>query len=317
MFAFKRAGSRLCCLIAIFGIESRSSADDPASPKLRDSVELGMPESLFRGVPKVFRSGSTDSFLKLMKDSTGIKGNLHPFDDAMLLAKDLDAGKVHLALFQGHEFAWAKAKYPDLMPIVVAVPLQPMQAFCLVRWDCPAKNIGELTKEKISLPPIHRDVCEMFLAKQKAEFQKVEFAGQLDAPTATDAIFDVIERKSGCTIVDGNTLKLFESLHPGPYKNLRILSQSQVFPDACIAVKKNALDENTIDKIRKALLNVQNLPDGNLLLTNWKLKSFSKVPDNYEQGFKEFQKGYPAPLVAVAGNLETSPKPSVKRKRAE
>jgi hypothetical protein len=33
-------------------------------------------------------------------------------------------------VFQGHEFAFARNKYPELTPIMVTSPLQPSQAFC-------------------------------------------------------------------------------------------------------------------------------------------------------------------------------------------
>ena len=266
----------------------------------RQTIEIGLPESAVQDVPKAFRNTAATPILKLMKDSTGMRGNILYFTDAMTLASDMNDGKIQIGIFQGHELAWARTRYADLVPIAVAVPMNPVQTFLLVRADSKAKSIGDLANDKISLPSYRPDFCEMFLAKQKQEQLKdIDFAGQIDAATATDAIFDVIDGKAGCTVVDASTLKFFEAVQPGAYKNVRILCQSEVFPDACITVKKNDLDEKTIEQFRQTLLNVRNLPGGPPLLTALKLKSFAKVPDDYEQSLKNIEKQYPMPAAEV------------------
>jgi ABC-type phosphate/phosphonate transport system substrate-binding protein len=295
-----RFGGLLAFATLTLGTIEKSSAQAPAPAKPRDSVVIGIPESLFQGVPEVLRKFGAAPFLKLMKDNTGINGTLEYFPDAMALAKQIDAGKVQLGVFQGHEFAWAKAKYGKLTPIVVADPLDPVQAICLVRWDCKANNIGELKAQKISLPPVHRDYCQLFLAKQKLEHMKGQkFSGQLDAAQATDAIFDVIEKKAGCTVVDCMTLNFFKSVYPGQYQNLKVLCQSEVFPNACICFKEGDLNPQTVGKFRDALLKAAELPGGRNLLLSWKLKGFVKVPDDYDALLKKVQKGYEMPPVAV------------------
>src|SRR5207302_214037 len=129
--------------------------------------------------------------------------------DAMKLVGEIDAGNIQLGVMQGHEFAWAKSKCPTLVPIAVAIPMQPVQAFCLVKWDCSAKDIGDLKAEKISLPPIHREYCDLYLKKLQSQYLKDGFAGRITAALATDAIQDVIDGKAGCTIVDAATLRFF------------------------------------------------------------------------------------------------------------
>jgi len=278
--------------VAILGLSSPQGAvgQEPTS------VEIGMPESLFQGIPRVFREAGAKPFLKLMKDSTGIEGHINFEADAMTLAAKINDGKIQLGVFQGHEFAWAKAKYKDLTPIAVADPMRPVQAFCVVHWNCNAKNIDALKGGMIALPPIHRDYCAMFLAR---EMKNEKFKGQLIAATASDAIFDVIEEKCACTVVDCATLKFFQNNNPGSFKMIKVLCESNIFPNACIAVKKGQMPEATVAKFKKALLSSKDLPGGRPMLAAWKLNGFVNVPDSYEAELNEVLKVYPKPHVPV------------------
>jgi ABC-type phosphate/phosphonate transport system substrate-binding protein len=283
--------------VLLLCIASRSlAADAPAKPapgKEPETVVIGMPKSLFQGIPQFLIKAGSGPFLQLMKDSTGIEGKLSLQPDAMTQAREMNEGKVQLGVFLGQEFAWVKEKYPDLVPIAIAVPNQPVQAYCVVLWNCPAKSIRDLKKQTLALPPVHRDFCEMFLAKQKDLHMKgAAFAGQIVSASGLDALHDVIAEKAGCTIVDATTLKHFEDLYPGQFKNLKVLCQSEVFPNACIAVKKDELNAKTIEKFRKALMTAQDKRDGRYLLESWKLKGFSKVPDDYELQLKAVKKAY-------------------------
>ncbi len=288
-------------LLSLAGANQANAAAKALADE-KEVIQLGMPESIFQGIPEWQRKLGVGPFLKMMKQQTGFDGNVNFAPDAMTLAEMINGGKVHIGVFQGHEFAFAKNKYPELMPIMVASPLQPSQAFCVVRWNCKAQNIGGLMHHKISLPPIHRDYCEMFLAKQKEDHMKGKtFAGQLTASEAAEAIQDVIDEKCGCTIVDCATINFFQRVYPGQFKNVKILCQSDPLPNGCIVVKKDALNGQMIAKIRQALMNAPNDPIGKPMLATWKLKGFEKVPDDYDLQLKKVLKTYPAlPTIRAA-----------------
>lgn len=295
MLSISRTGGILGAFLLGLVYLGTARADEKA-PADDKKVQLGMPNSLFQGVPDYLKQAGAAPFLKMMKAQTGIDGNINFVADSMSLASQLNDGKIHLGVFQGHEFAWAKEKYSDLIPIAVTVPINPNQSFCVVSWDCKAKNIGELKTGKISLPPIHRDYCELFLASQKEEHMKgATFAGQLKAGQAVEAIDDVIAGKACCAVVDCATLKFFENVFPGQFQNIKVLCKSEVFPNACIAVRKGQIDDKTIASFKKALTNAPNDPTGRFLLTNWKLKGFNNVPDDYDLQLKKFLKAYPTP----------------------
>jgi ABC-type phosphate/phosphonate transport system substrate-binding protein len=287
--------------VLALGLGSGSRAMAEEKPAEKDNVVIGMPRSLFQGMPEFMVKAGSVPFLKLMKDATGVNGSLVIVPDSMSLAKQISDGKVQIGVFQGHEFAWAKSKHKCLSPIAVADPLNPVQAYCVVSWDCKAKHVGDLKDEKLALPPIHRDYCEMFLTRQKESHMKgVSFAGELKSATAEDAIYDVIEGKCGLTIIDATALNGFRNLHPGPFKNLKVLCQSEPFPNACIAINKDQLDQKTVDKFRKALLEAPNLPGGRPMLATWKLNGFVKVPADYEKQLEACEKAYPLPLALRA-----------------
>lgn len=295
-----RLNNYVMAIVAFAGCEAVAASAEPADKPPQASIDVGMSNRMIQNIPKENRSGVADPLMKLMKEQTGIQGNIKYLPDAMTLAAELNEGKVLMGVFQGHEFAWAKAKYPKLTPIVVAVPMQPAQAFILVSWDSKATKISDVSKQKVSLTSPLSDFCTLFLDKEKEEHLKgSDFAGRIEAKTATDAIFDVIEGKAGCTIVDNSTLKFFQKVYPGPAQSVRVLGQSPAFPNACVAVKKNGLDETTVNKFRDTLLKAHSLQGTEPLLTSWKLKNFAKVPDDYDQALSAVLKQFPTPLKGI------------------
>jgi len=268
-----------------------SDALTPKYPKAQDKSggEIGMPDSLFRGIPDFMKRAGAKPFLKLMKESTGIDGSVSFEPSAAALGKKLKDGTVQLAVFHGHEFACECAKNSDLVPIAVTDPMQPIQAFCLVAWNRDARSMADLQNETLTLPPVEHDYCKLFLEKRMAG---KKFAKQLKADSTNDAIFDVIEGKAACTVVDGSALKCFQRVNPGAAKSIKILCQSEVFPNACVAFCNGKLSQSTVDKFQKALLEAANSQQGKRMLGDWKLKGFVVVPEDYEKQLKVVRETY-------------------------
>ncbi len=262
-----------------------------------DRVQIGVPLSLFQGVPEWQRRLGVAPFLKMMKQFTGRDGDIQFITTADELARKIHDGVIDIGVFQGHEFAFSNPKYPDLLPITVADPIDPVQSFCLVRWNCDARNIGDLKDKKLVLPDLHRDHCDMFLNKQKKEFMKDgSFKLQTKAATAENAISEVIDGDCDCTVVDFIALNYYKNMYPGQFKNLKILSQSEVLPNACIVIKKaGGVDETTANRFCSALIKATDNPMGRGMLTTWKLKGFEKVPPIYHAQLKKVRDTYSPP----------------------
>ena len=57
----------------IWATSAASAGEKDESP---ESVVIGMPDSLFQGIPAFLKKAGAKPFLKLMKDSTGIDGQI-------------------------------------------------------------------------------------------------------------------------------------------------------------------------------------------------------------------------------------------------
>ena len=125
-----------------------------------------------------------------MKSQTGLDGEVVMEADGLHIARQLDAGKLQLGVLLGHEFAWAKDKYPDLEPLVCTVPRpREIQAFILVRWDCKATTLGDLKGTKLALAKASRDHARLYLERKKAEdMGDGGFCSTESADTVHDAI---------------------------------------------------------------------------------------------------------------------------------
>src|SRR6185312_1109543 len=102
-------------------------------------------KTLFTDVPNPLVQVVLGPFGTMMKDFTGLDGKVVLGGDPLSLAKDLDEGKVDLAVFHGVEFAWAQTKYPQLKPLMVAITkYKYAKAHLVVRKDMDAAAIGDL-----------------------------------------------------------------------------------------------------------------------------------------------------------------------------
>src|ERR1700748_628511 len=54
-----------------------------------------------------------------IKDETGLNNEVFRRDNWQVVADDLSRGRLHLALFQGYEFAWAQDRHPGIRPLAL------------------------------------------------------------------------------------------------------------------------------------------------------------------------------------------------------
>src|SRR5262249_44822264 len=93
-------------------------------PNPTGTVRIGMVGTLFRDMPEALVKATMQPFGALMESQTGLAGQLEPVGDAIHLGRMLAEDQVHLGVFHGLEFAWARQKYPDLRPLMIAVNQQ-------------------------------------------------------------------------------------------------------------------------------------------------------------------------------------------------
>ncbi|MBO0698123.1 MAG: PhnD/SsuA/transferrin family substrate-binding protein [Zavarzinella sp.] len=269
-----------------------------AFAQAKEPLKIGIPQSAFRDVPPALLTFAGDTFRDLMKSQTGLEGEVTMDADALSIAKAIDSGKLQLGVFLGHEFACAKDKYPDLVPLVCSVPRpREIQAYLLVRWDSKAAHLGDLKGAKLALATGTRDYARLFLERRKAaEMGDGGFSTTVKAANVHEAIQQVIEGEADVTVADHAAWNYFQKLYPGASQNIRILSRSEVFPPTVIVCKKGAIPDETVKHIREGLLNAHNGSRASKVMNLIKVEKFEEIPAGYDDALKACLKAYPTPL---------------------
>jgi ABC-type phosphate/phosphonate transport system substrate-binding protein len=272
----------------------------PGALSAEDKVvyRIGVPRSVFREVPPALVSFAGQPFKDIMKAQTGLSGEVSIEPDAMTVAKAIAAGKMRLGVFLGHEFAWIKQKYPKLEPIVCTVPRpKQIQAMLLVRYDCKAANLGELKGSRLAMATTLRDHARLFLEKRRSdEMGDGTFCSTEKADTVHNAIHKVIDGEADVTVADFAAWNYFQKLYPGLSQNVRVLSQSDVFPPTVIAYETGTIDESTLKAIRDGLITAHENSKAMRMLNLIRVDRFDAVPEKYDEDLKRCLKTCPAPI---------------------
>jgi len=262
-------------------------------------MKIGMVNSLFRDVPAAMVQMLTPPFQNLMRDQTGLEGEVLIAGDAQDLGRQLNDNQVQLGVFHGFEFAWAQQKYPDLKPLVVAVGRQRLvKAYLMVRDDNQAAGLADLKGKTISVPRRSREYCLLFLDRELAKLgseQKDFFATVVHHPSIEDALDDVLRDKVQATLVEVMALDSYEQVKPGCFARLKVLAQSEAFPPGVVAYREGALDNATLGKFKDGMIGANHSARGKELMALWKLTAFEKVPADLEQTLGNILRVYPPP----------------------
>jgi ABC-type phosphate/phosphonate transport system substrate-binding protein len=264
-------------------------------------VKLGMVKAFFTDLPDPVVGLLAKEFGGLLKATTGLNGTLAHNDDAFATAAKLDKGELQFAVFHGHEFAWMQAKYPKFKPLLVVTNNEHnVQAFVIVRKDCPAGCIANLRGKVVATPAMTKEHCRVFLCKHCKDNggnePKAFFKEFVKAETPIDALDDLCRGKVDAVACDSIALNLYKGVKlPTFSKNLRVLEQSTVFPAPVIVYKEGAVKEATLAQFRNGLLQAQNNAQAKGQMVLFMIDAFELPPANYQQQLTNTLKAYPAP----------------------
>lgn len=301
--------------LALFGITAllaalppAASADEKTPP---DTIRIGLVTSLFRDVPAPLIELAKQPFRTLMRDQTGLNGEMAVGGDPMTLAKLLQQDKLHLGVFHGVEFAWAQERYPELRPLVIAINRQRvLHANLVVREDSTATTFADFKDKKISLPRRSREHCHLFLQRlcTEAGCDAAAIAAQtVGHVNVEDALDDVLRGKVQAAIVDSVSLESYELVKPGCHARLKVFKQSEAFPAAVIVYHQGALDAATLKCFREGMMNANATAKGRDLMAMWKLTGFEEIPGDFQKNLESIRLAYPNPETAST----RAPAPSV------
>jgi ABC-type phosphate/phosphonate transport system substrate-binding protein len=265
----------------------------------RGPVKIGLVNSMFRDVPTSLVQVFAPPFQNYMRDQTGLEGQVIVAGDADDLGKQLEDNQMQLGVFYGFEFAWARRKYPNLKPFVVAVARQrTIRAYLVVRNDNPATALGDLKDKALSIPKRSREYCLLFLDRELSKMgtdQQSFFSNVVHHANMEDALDDVLRDKVQAALVDGIALSSYEQVKPGCFARIKVLAQSEPFPPGIVAYREGSLDNATLTKFKDGLISANHSARGKDLLALWKLAAFENVPADLNQSLEYILKIYPPP----------------------
>ncbi|HWY86732.1 MAG TPA: PhnD/SsuA/transferrin family substrate-binding protein [Gemmataceae bacterium] len=268
--------------------------------KTNDPVRIGMVSSLFHDIPLPLIEFLGGPFKTLIKEFTGLDGQLKVGGDAFEVGKKLADGKLELAVFHGFEYGWARQKYPELRPLTIAVSKhRQVRAFLVVRDDSAVQSFSDLRGKDVGFPRKSKEHSRLFLENSCAEFGHCSaraFFGQVQASAnADDALDDILRGKLQAVVTDTMSLEEYERFKPGCYARLKVVKQSEPFPPAVIVYREGALDADTLKRFRDGMIGANQSPRGRDMMSMFKMTAFEPVPDDYGQMVAEILRHYPAP----------------------
>jgi ABC-type phosphate/phosphonate transport system substrate-binding protein len=265
---------------------------------VKEPVRVGMAETMVVDVAKSEIGVLQERFATLMKEFTGLNGQLEIGGGAFDLAKKLEAGKVQLAIFQGLEFAWVRSKHADFEPFMVALNQHKnIHAQIIVRKDGGVDDGGALKGKMVALPKKTKLHARLFLdkviAKAGGKDAKSYFKEIVSPDYPAMALDALVAGKVDAVLADKVAVDHFESQKPGQFAKLKVLERSEPFPPAVVVYRRGTLDEALLDRFKKGMLRASKSERGQDLMAAWAITSFEVVPEDFLRTVEVIGKSYP------------------------
>jgi len=272
-----------------------------AQPAKDAPLRVGMAKTFFNDVGQVFVGIAVEPFPKLMKETTGLDGILTTADDALEVARKLDANELQVGVFHGHELAWAQQKYPKLTPLMIVTnKLHEVRVYVIVPIKSSAKSMADLRGKNFDLPKGSKEHTVVYVNKNTSDNAQPNGNGFFDKLTrsahANAALDGLCLGKTDAVVVDSIAIDYYKSIK-GPQfaKNLRVLQESDPFPQPVLAYKPGAVSGATIEQFRKGLRTAHTVRTGREMMDMWKIETFDDVPATYAKSLTDVLKAYPLP----------------------
>lgn len=280
----------LVCLA--LGLAPAQEAKKPVAAPM----SIGMAKGFFNDISPALVAFVKPSFAGLMKECTGLDGQLVVGGDYLQLTKDLKEKKLQLAVYHGFEFAWAREVDPELQPLMIAINhFQHVHAHLMVKAEGDINSFADLKGKEVSFHYCSKEHCRLFLEKNaaggtKSFFQKVSRPGN-----SFKALDEVLTGAVPAAIVDKNSLATYAENNPSRRAKLKIAVNSEKFPAAVIVYRKGCLDEPTLKKFRDGMLAANQNERCREIMHMYSVTAFEPLPADYEQNLVDIMKSYPAP----------------------
>jgi ABC-type phosphate/phosphonate transport system substrate-binding protein len=288
----KKLATAAIVAFCIFEISEAAASDR------EPTLKIGIVKTLLRGMPESLIRATLRPFGLLAEAQTGLTVELSAEPGGMELARLLESGDLDLGIFQGVEFAWARARNPDLQPLMVAEYGSTELSSCLVvRSDSKLKSIEDLAGGSLAVPIDSRLHCHLYLQRLVARAgggdAKRFFKDVRMSANAEEALDDVVDGSQQGALVDKVAWACYLRLKPSRAADLKVLSESESFPATAIVFREGRVASETLERVKKGMLSADKQALGRQLLTLWKLTGFTEVPPNYLPLTKSIIRTYP------------------------
>ena len=293
--------------VAAIGIRSPVHAAEPVPQTI---LRIGMIDTLFEGQNPRIAAAQTRILSRLFTQQTNVRCNVTTVAGLDRLAQQIDSGRFQIGVMHGIELAWIKDRYHSLHPLALAcINGHKLRALMLVPAKAEFGALSELRGKRLAMPSRSLHHVPLFLGKVANElgvdaetfFTHVPIRGNTEA-----AIEAVIQGRADVTVVDGAAWAIYCRRKPVRAERLRVLRSSKWFPAAALVYNPTALPPEITEKLRNGLLHAHERPFSRQLLTLWRLRRFSAVPDDYFTLLDDIRRDYPETCKPVVFTTEAS-----------
>ena len=290
-----------CLGVLVGGLLILSGASSPAQGE-PPAIKIAVVDTLTRGLPITIVAIGMRPLKAYMEAETGMSGDIVLGGDALELGKKLDDDTVQLGVFHGHEFAWAKKKFPKLEPIVICLSTTPkVRAVQLVLQTNKAETYADLKGGSLAIPRENRAFCKLYAERRcVAPGTTLDtFFKRVTTPIDCEDALDSVGRgKIDSAIVESSLWEAYSKSKPAWAKYLRVLQESEVFPPGVIAFKQGKFTAKQADAFRNALLNAGSVQQGKDVMKTLRVSGFSVAPEKFGDILDASFKAYPPPVPA-------------------
>lgn len=284
----------LICLASLIPatVGSLAVAWTGADPEI---IKVAMISHLFEGENKDGMVKQMAPFVDSMEKRTGAKSEFIIIDDLTALTKELNEGRVQIAVMPSLDYGWARADLPDVKPLIVAaVDGGKLKTTVLVAQKSAASRLEELKGKLLAWPKRTPHYVKFFLARELGEEPDKAFKPK-EYRSVDEALDAVIDGEAEAAAINGSAAKIYQEQRPGRYKRLKVVAESVDFPPPVVVYQTKGANEDKIKRFSDGMLTANQNTEGQQTLTLWRLKGFEKLPADYDQQLEAILKKYPKP----------------------
>jgi ABC-type phosphate/phosphonate transport system substrate-binding protein len=260
-------------------------------------ITVGLSGSLFPGLSDGMLEMAAKPFRTLLEDATGVKGAVVQGGSPKELASRLKKDEVQLGVFQGIEYAWARAYNEKLVPVVLCVnQAKRLKGVLIVRASWKGTKVADLKGKSLMLPAETREHCRAFLERDCVAGglpAKKFYSSIRKAEDVEEAMEEVTDGNVTAAVIDAHAWLSYSKAKPISAKKLRPLATSEEFPPSVVACQFGRFDGGQLTQFRTGLIAAKQTPKGKRLMEFLRMTGFEAAPDDFDQFAAGVARAYP------------------------